>query len=201
MVLGVHILDLCHDLLGEPSWCLSRVTAGGRPVAPADVRDGAEGIGPLAGDRVDALFGFEGTPAVAHFATARPKEPGGRFALTIFGSKGCIRLGTGWLPPAFLLRDASWAATGAASWTPITGAGPGQPETHAAGSPDPANRAIVADLIHAVETDTQPRTDAKAGRTAIEMVLACYASHGRGGLVALPLADRAVHPLSRLSRS
>ena len=62
MVLGVHLFDLCHDLLGEPSWCFARVTAGGRPVGPADVRDGAEGIGPLAGDRVDAMFGFEAPP-------------------------------------------------------------------------------------------------------------------------------------------
>ena len=59
----------------------------------------------------------------------------------------------------------------------------------------------MADLIHAVETDTQPRTDARAGRTAIEMVLACYASHGRGGLVTLPLADRDAHPLTRLPRA
>ena len=38
MVLGVHILDLCHDLLGEPAWCFARVSErrpigrpGGRP--------------------------------------------------------------------------------------------------------------------------------------------------------------------------
>ena len=63
------------------------------------------------------------------------------------------------------------------------------------------NRAIVADLIHAVETDTQPRTHARAARTAIEMILACYASHGRGGMVTLPLADRDAHPLNRLKRT
>src|SRR4051795_6541302 len=62
MVLGVHILDLCRDLLGDPAWCFARVTERGRPVGPGEVREGAEGIGPLAGDRVDALFGFQGTP-------------------------------------------------------------------------------------------------------------------------------------------
>jgi predicted dehydrogenase len=201
MVLGVHIFDLCHDLLGAPEWCFARVTADGRPAGPADVRQGAEGIGPLAGDRVDAMFGFQGTPVVAHFATARPKEPGRRFGLTICGSKGSIRMGTGWMPPAFLLRDPTWIATGPAAWSPITGAGEGQPRSADSNDLAAGNRAIVADLIHAVETDTQPRTPATAGRTAIEMVLACYASHGRGGLVALPLADRAVHPLSRPLRS
>ena len=113
MVLGVHIMDLCHDLLGEPAWCFARVSDRGRAVGPADVRAGAEGIGPLAGDRVDAMFGFQGTPVVAHFATARPKEPGRRFGLTICGSKGCIWMSTGWNAPAFFLRrshlDRHWA--------------------------------------------------------------------------------------------
>jgi predicted dehydrogenase len=201
MVLGVHILDLCHDLLGEPAWCFARVSDGGRSVGRADVRSGAEGIGPLAGDRVDAMYGFRGTPVVAHFATARQKEPGRRFGLTICGSKGCIWTGTGWMPPAFYLADPTWTATGSAIWTPI--ASVGEDEKEASGGNDLAagNRAIVADLIRAVETDTQPRTHARAARTAVEMILACYASHGRGGIVTLPLADREAHPLDRLARA
>src|SRR4051812_28085724 len=74
MVLGVHILDRCHDLLGEPAWCLARVSERGKAVGPGDVHEGTEGIGPLAGDRVDTMFGFSGTPAVARFATSRPKD-------------------------------------------------------------------------------------------------------------------------------
>ena len=162
---------------------------------------GAEGIGPLAGDRVDAMFGFSGTPAVAHFATSRPKEVGNRFGLTICGSRGCIQMGTGVMPPAFLLADASWTATGKAAWSPIKSAGEGKPRPAGADELGNGNRLIVADLIRAVETDTQPRTDARAGRTAIEMVMACYASHGRGGMVTLPLAERDAHPLTRLPRS
>jgi predicted dehydrogenase len=173
------------------------VTDRGRAVGPGEVRQGAEGIGPLAGDRVDAVFGFRGSAAVAHFATSRPKEPGRRFGLTVCGSTGCIRMGTGWTPPAFLLRDPTWAAVGPAAWSPITveGEGPGGPDDLAAG-----NRAIVADLIRAVETDTRPRTDARAGRTAVEMVLACYASHGNGRMVTLPLAERGAHPLAQMPR-
>jgi predicted dehydrogenase len=199
MVLGVHILDLCHDLLGEPAWCFARASERGRPVGPGDVRDGAEGIGPLAGDRVDALFGFRGTPAVAHFATSRPSEPGRRFGLSIYGSKGCIRMATGGNPPAFILRDPTWAAAGPTGWSPIDDAS-GRPGPAAGNDTAAANRAIVADLIRAVETDAPTRADARAGRTAVEMVLACYASHGRGGLVTLPLADRDAHPLTRLPR-
>ena len=103
-------------------------------------------------------------------------------------------MGTGWTPPAFLLRDPTWTATGSTAWSPIIEASEGK---RPPGANDLAagNHAIVADLIHAVETDTQPRTHVRAARTAVEMVLACYASNVRQSLVALPLADRDAHPL------
>jgi predicted dehydrogenase len=197
MVLGVHILDLMHDLAGEPAWCMARVSERGTGVGRGQVRDGAEGIGPLAGDRIDAMYGFQGSSAVAHFATARPPTVGGRIGLTICGSKGCIWLKPGWMAPAFWLADPTWSARGPAAWTPISdGPTHGVPRN---GVPPDGNRTIVEDLIHAVETDTQPRANARDGRTTIEMVLACYASHGRGGLVKLPLTERDAHPLTRLS--
>src|SRR3954451_24358589 len=92
MVLGSHILDLFRGLLGDAAWCFARVTEGGRPVGRAEVRQGAEGLGLLAGDRVDAMYGFVDSPVVAHFATARPRAPGRRFGVQILGSRGCIEL-------------------------------------------------------------------------------------------------------------
>src|SRR3954468_10188556 len=203
LVLGPHIMDVYRDLLGEPAWCFARVTEGGRPISRASVREGAEGLGPLAGDRVDAMFGFAGTAAVAHFATARPRDGAGRrFGLHVHGGKGIIELLTGWLPADFLLADPSWTgATSGARWTPITSAGLDQPEP-IKGNPASmaeANRLIVADLIHAVETDTQPRASVYDGRAALEMLLACFASAAQGRPVTLPLADRTRHPLDTLA--
>jgi predicted dehydrogenase len=196
MVLGSHVMDLFRGLLGEAAWCFARVTAGGKPAGRAEVRQGAEGIGPLAGDRIDAMSGFAGNPAVAHFATARPKEPGRRFGLQILGTQGEIVLETGWMPPAFLLRDPTWRRiANGLNWVEITSAGPGKPETLSGNSLGEANKVIVADLIRAVETDTQPRASVYDGRAATEMILACYASHVRGALVTLPLAERSRHPL------
>jgi predicted dehydrogenase len=201
MVLGVHIFDLYHDLLGEPAWCFARVSERETSVGPQHVRQGAEGIGPLAGDRIDALFGFGRTPVVAHFATTRPHEPGRRFGLTIGGSKGCIWMGTGWTPPAYLLTDPAWTATGKTTWSPITSPGEDHAEPSATNSLAGGNEAILADLVHAIESDTQPRADARAGRTAIEMVLACYASHAHRAAINFPLAERDAHPLTRLPRA
>lgn len=200
MVLGTHIMNLFQAFLGDPAWCFARVTDGGTPVGPKQVRRGAEGIGPLAGDRIDALYGFAGSPVTAHFATSRPREPGRRFGLTIGGSTGAIWMGTGTVPPAFLLRDPTWLGKGEGTdWVEISSAGVGKPEPVRDSSLASGNREIVLDLIAAVEKDVQPVASVYEGRSAIEMILASYASHACGAMVALPLKDRSHHPLTTLS--
>lgn len=200
LVLGPHAVDLFRGLLSEASWCFARVTENGAPITRASVRPGAEGLGPLAGDRIDAMYGFRGTPVVAHFATAKPREGANtRFGVWIFGSKGMIALQTGRLPPAFLLASPDWSgAEKKVPWVEITSAGLGKPEPITNTSTNEANRLIVADLIRAVETDTQPRASVYDGRAALEMLLACHASQAKGGPVALPLVDRAKHPLETI---
>ncbi len=203
MVLGPHVMDLIRGLLGDASWCFARVTEAGKPITRASVRPGAEGLGPLAGDRIDAVYGFKDTPVVAHFATARPQDKQGRnrrFGLRIFGSKGVIEIGTGWLPPAFLLAEPSWSETAKGTRrVEITSAGPGKPEPLGDTGMDAANKRIVADLIHAVETDSQPKASVYDARASLEMLLACHASQVQGGPVPFPLVDREKHPLERLA--
>ena len=117
------------------------------------------GAGTLAGDRIEAMYGFARNPAIAHFATARPKEGSNRrYVMHVFGSKGVIELGFGWLPGNFLLADPAWTdATSQRTGRRSPAAGLGKPESLRDGGMVAANRLIVADLIHAVETDTQPR--------------------------------------------
>lgn len=202
MVLGAHVMNLANAVLGEPSWCSARVTEGGRPVEAPQVREGAEGLGWLAGDRIDAAYGFSRSPAVFHFASDRaPHGAGRRFGLALYGSKGVIVMGTGWKPEAAWLDDPAWIPTGSSRWVEITSAGVGQPETIPTNDLAAGNRAIVADLIRAVETDAPPRADVRAGRTAIEMILGVYASHVAGHPVELPLAQRDVHPLEQLRKA
>lgn len=192
MVLGSHIMDLFRGLLGEAAWCFARVTQDGRPIGPGTAREGPEGLGRIAGDRVDAVYGFAEKPALAYFASSRPKEPGARFGVQILGSRGRIDLGTGGHPPAFLLRDPAWRGAKAGEWTPITVEG----ETGNAMSE--ANLAIVSDLIRAVRTDSPPRASVHDGRAATEMILACHASQALNAPVPLPLKDRTTHPLESL---
>src|SRR5437867_1857084 len=58
MVLGTHVFDLMRMFAGDPSWCFGHVTAGDKDARLADVRNGDEGIGPLAGDGIAAMYAF-----------------------------------------------------------------------------------------------------------------------------------------------
>jgi len=197
IVLGTHIMDLMRFLAGDPQWCFARVTENGKPVTRAEVRDGAEGLGPLAGDAITAMYGFA-PPTTGFFATHRARHaPGTRFALHIFGSKGQIALRTD-LTPVFLLEDPSWnPGRSGVPWQPVTSGGVGAPEAQPPYTLRYGNGLIARDLMRCVEEDREPLGSVKDGRAALEMILAVYESHRLNAPVSLPLRDR-THPLERL---
>ena len=60
MILGTHILDGIRYVAGsEVAWAHGHVTQDGRPVTSDDIKDGDEGVGLLAGNRVAAYYVFE----------------------------------------------------------------------------------------------------------------------------------------------
>ena len=76
MVLGKHIMDLMRFLAGDARWCYARVGVVEkdrvRPATKADIREGGEGMGPIAGDHITAMYGFDkGRQFVAVFHPAR----------------------------------------------------------------------------------------------------------------------------------
>lgn len=195
-VLGSHIMNLIHYFAGQPSWCFATVLNKGRPVTKADVVEGAEQIGPLAGDCISAMYGLDGG-VPAYFGTKR-NAAGGRFGLTILGSKGAIEVLTGFLPQVHYLDDPSWSpGRSGKTWRPISSAGLDRPEPLADGSAEAGNIAACQDLISAIEQDRQPEASAYEARTTIEMISAVFESHRLGGPVPLPLKTRE-NPLTLL---
>lgn len=197
-VLGTHIFDLIRALGGNAEWCYARVYNEGHPVTKSDVYEGNEGIGPLAGDAVHAMYGLE-SGAKAYFSTVR--NMGGspsRFGLTIYGSKGALELHTGFLPPVKFLGDSSWSpGRSGAKWQNVTTAGIDQPEKMEDGGLHAGNEAAVADLIQAIESDRQPVGNIYEARGATEMIVAVFESHRQGKQVAMPLTNRQ-NPLTML---
>lgn len=202
MVLGTHIMDLMRYFAGEPRTCSAQVGVVGKervaPITKADIRDGAEGIGPLAGNHIQAMYTFD-RGVVGHFASVRctrVKGQADRFGLTIHGTRGVVQLTTGSLPPCHFLDDPSWfPGNSRAAWQPITSQGIGKPETLKDGGLGQGNIWIAQDLLQAIERDRQPKASMYDGRASLEMILAVYESARVRGVVELPLRNRR-HPLA-----
>ena len=196
-VLGCHVLDMMADLGGEPRWCMADVSQGGRPVRKADAVDGPEGIGPLAGDAVAAMFGLADGP-IGYFASVRDagqKQP--NFGLTLVGTKGAIHVRPDHVPHAYLREAPLWRTDKEFPWRPIW---PEGLEAQPAAAVDRAaeraaeraawGRRAALDLVESILEDREPETGMYAGRTVLEMTTAVFASAVSGSRVDLPLADR-----------
>jgi len=190
-VLGCHVLDMMVDLGGTPQWCEATVTLGGRAITKADAVAGPEGIGLIAGDSLNAVFGLADGP-IGFFSSVREaglKQP--NFGLTVVGTKGAIHIRPDQVPHAYLREAPLWRVDKEFSWRPI---GPeGLSLEVAAGDPDRQAQRVhwahlaTTDLIDAISADREPETGMYAGRTVVEMTAAIYESALSGTRIEWPL--------------
>lgn len=191
-VLGSHVMNLINFCGGQPKWCVARLEENGKPVTKADVKPGSEGLGPLAGDHVVAMYGLD-SGATAYFASNRLAGSGGesRFGLQIYGSKGILEILTGHLPSVQFLPDPTWSpGRSKAEWAPVTSAGIGKPEPLKDGGLNAGNLLAVRDLLSAIDNDRQPECNIYEARTTIEMICAVFESHRQNQPVTFPLKNR-----------
>lgn len=187
MVLGTHVFDLMRQFAGDPVWCSARITAGAGEIERRDVHDGHEGLGPVAGDGVAATYAFRGGTA-GYFGSRRSDdETGKRWGLDLYGSRGVLAIRADMANPVVYLMQSNEGA--GAPWTRLT-----LPETPPR-TPDEANRAMVEDLIAAIEQNRQPKASGRDALWAVEMAMAAYESQMTGGRVYFPLKKR-THPLA-----
>lgn len=198
-VLGSHMMNLIRTFGGSPTWCFATVREGGKPITKANVVEGNEGLGPLAGDAVQATYGMP-NDALATFASVRNAAgKTARFALQICGSAGIIEVTSNYHPQVSILEDPSWSPMrGKGAWKNVSSQGIDKPETllgdaqHAGG-----NQAVAKDLLAAIEENRQPLCSVYDARAAIEMIVAAFESQRLGGPVGFPLKTR-VNPLTLL---
>ncbi len=201
-VLGSHVFGLMRSFAGgDPVRCFARITHRGERIRRGDIVDGNEGLGPLAGDRVQTQFTFA-NEVIGYFASR--KESAGkpsRFALQVFGSRGILEIESGYLAAASVLLDSSWSPRRSGkNWEKITSAGIGKEETRTDGSYENGHLAAIRDLMLAIESDRQPRCSLQDAIGITEMILASFESERVGSEVSLPLETRE-HPLRLLSQS
>ncbi len=186
MVLGTHVFDLMRQFAGHPLWVVARFTAGDEEIRRRDVREGPEGLGPIAGDAVAGMFAFR-HGITGYFASRRSDvESGLRWGLDLYGSRGIMTIRAGMDPVVHICRSEKWTD---APWERLTL--PGNPPPR---NDHEANRAIVTDLLEAIEENREPVSSGRQARWTIEMAMALYESQRTGGRVYFPLRRR-THPL------
>lgn len=199
-VLGSHVLNMAAYFGGDPVACDAVVKQDGRLVARADVKEGDEGIGPLAGNEVHARFEFA-DGLMFYFDSIKDagvREAG--FGLQIIGTKGVIDFRADKEPLVHLLPGSPFQPVAQPrQWVPISSGGVGKPEPVAdlarlLSSHELAGR----DLMASIEQNRPPLCDAVQGRQTVEMISAVFESHRLGGQrVEFPLKTR-VNPLTLL---
>jgi predicted dehydrogenase len=200
-VLGIHVLDLMTNLGGEPRWCQASVTVQGRTITAADAVEGPEGLGRIAGDAIQATFGFpDGTTGFfTSIRDAGQKQP--NFGLTIVGTQGTIHIRPDHLPQAYFRAAPPWRVDREVPWKPI---GPQGFEAASASAIDRSaersrwGKLAVLDLLDAIREDREPETGMFTGRLITEMNAAIYASAMTGRKISWPLERSATFadPLS-----
>ncbi len=200
-VLGSHLLNLATFFGGAPRACTAVVMQDGKAVTKADVKEGAEGVGPLAGNEVHARYETERGIPVFFDSVANAGDKAASFGLQLIGTKAIIDLRVDSQPLAQMLKGNPFLPVNdPRAWIPISSAGPGVPEPISDLKEQTSQHLLPAhDLIAAIREDRQPLCSALDGRVVVEMICAVFESHRLNGQrVPWPLVNRQ-NPLAQLA--
>lgn len=201
-VLGTHVFDLAAWIAGPPRACSAILYQDGRPCGREDIRDGGEGVGPIAGHAVHARFEMgDGTPYFFDSVPSSGVDPGA-FGLQVIGTSGVLDFRVDRDPLAHIRRgNPHDPRQEPQPWIPISTAGIGEPEPVRGLAESVATHQTAAlDLIDSIGNDRAPLCDEQAGATTVEMVCALFESHRLGGArVPFPLTTRD-NPLAVMAR-
>jgi len=188
IVLGTHEFDMVRYYFGNPEWCFASVTESGRDITREDVHLGTGEPVLVAGDSIRATYAF---PENVQFTWSSVKTPDnfrGKRGLTVYGTERIIAFHHG-PGPAYLDSPLTLHLDDQGIWKPLP-----EPKTK---DDAPHEHDLIHNLIHAIETDTQPLCSGHDGRWTIEMVAAAYESQRTKSRVDMPLRERR-HPLTLL---
>lgn len=183
-----HFFDFLWQVWGGPIWCHAHITQDGRDVTPADLKEGAEGMGLVTGNGIRAYYAFENGFAAdveSHEGDHDRERP---YRIDIHGTQGTLSLpGPMSNQPDIyyhprvaprLFNDERWEII------------PSDPP------PDDykwvnAHKRMARSMLDMLD-GREPEFELLDGRTArlhIEWAMAAHASHIAGARVSLPLAN------------
>tara|TARA_R110002072_G_scaffold303109_1_gene493957 strand:- start:51835 stop:53037 length:1203 start_codon:yes stop_codon:yes gene_type:complete len=192
-VLGTHVLNLMAYFGGAPTSCSGVLLNDGRKINRHDVKEGAEGLGPMGGNEVHARYEMS-RGVVGYFdSIANDGTKSAGFGLQLVGSEGIVNIQCDKHPLAWLCPGNPFAPTKEPRpWIPISTAGVGLPEPRDDLSELVSHHGAPArDLVLSIREDRQPVCNLAEGALTVEMVCAVFESHRLGSqAVEFPLKER-----------
>ena len=204
---GTHLFDLMMAFAGEPRWASGHVTLNDRDATTDDTGQGNAPVGPIIGDSISAVFGFDNGVRGFFDSTAGLAIPGESNFDNLYGlSLECERASLELREPGDVyvypaprvlpdIQDLAWER----GWLPEWHERPEHaPDLLRKNWLSIGNKTLARDLIDAADTDREPLSSIQMVRFVNEMVQGVYSSHlCSGRRIDIPLADRA-HPLGDL---
>ncbi len=192
-VLGSHVLNLINYLGGNPISCSAILRQNGKRVTKADVKQGNEALGLLAGNEVHARYEMQ-RGMIAYFdSIANDGTKNAGFGLQIIGSEGIIDMSCDVQTLACLVPGNPFRPTSKPRpWIPISSVGVGKPEPLKNLSETIGHQVgLVRDLIEAIRNNREPLCSMYEGAMTVEMICAVFASHQQNSAaVTFPLKER-----------
>lgn len=192
-VLGTHVLNLMAYFGGPPERCSAVMLQDGRRINRHDVKEGAEGLGPMGGNEIHARYELS-KGVIGYFdSIANDETKNAGFGLQLIGSAGIINIQCDRHPLAYLCPGNPFQPTKEPRpWIPVSSAGAGVPEPRNDLTEMVSHHGAPArDLIAAIREDRQPICNVNEGSTTVEMVCGVFESHRLGSqAVEFPLKER-----------
>lgn len=198
MVLGLHVFDLARLFGGEVQWCQARIRHQGKTPTIADAQESpSDKVGPVVGDDIFAHFAMNSGVNVTFRSRAGLEKAAGPFGMEIVGTRGMVRLNSGFAPTISLLKEPNrTASTRAEHWQDWTGGVDAATEATFEGLSgyDGSHRRVVRDWLNAIEEQREPLGSGERAMKAIEMAHGVFQAGISGQRVEFPLVKR-THPL------
>lgn len=201
---GTHLFDIVIAMAGMPRWVSGYIQTEGRAIRKQDRRQASHPLGPVAGDEMDAVIGFDRGvrcyfQSTANLAVARDRGFDNLFGLVIECEKSRIQLrppGDVFVYPAPTvladLEDIEWKKRWIQDWhfTPEH-----QPRPLRSRWISIGNKTLAKDLMEAIQQQRDPLSGLEHALAITEICQAVYVSHFESGRrVTIPLKTRK-HPL------
>lgn len=204
IVHGTHWFDLMMAFAGRPRWVSGHVSIKGRDAVVKDATQGTQPVGPIAGDSISAMFGFDHGARGYFDSTANLFRPGQVSFADLYGVQiECERVllqvrqpGDIYVYPAPVVQPENdkfrWERLWVEDWhfTADHKPRPMRDWLHR------GNQSLARDLMQAIANNRAPLTNGQEVLHVTEMIQGVYASHlDAGRRLSIPLKQRR-HPLA-----